>query len=173
MLKNLTIWFSLIIGFCIGNFYPSQAQTISTEGRDFWIGFMNNWDQSSNNPIILEIYLSAKDTTRAVLDMPLLESWGPIEVDIFPKKATRVQVPTSLAMAGNSSGLTEDIGIHIVSDDNISVYAMNKRQFSADITVVLPAISLGKNYLATAQNLRGRRGRGHGAGNRQRQRRAG
>ena len=140
----------VLLGLLIfGGICSSQAQTLSTEGRDFWVGFMNNWLQSSGNPIRLELYLSAKDTTRAVIDMPANLNWDPMEVDIFPERATVVNVPTSVAMA-EGSGNIQNIGLHIISEDDISVYAMNKRQWSADISVILPAISLGKNYLATA-----------------------
>ena len=126
------------------------GQNLSTEGDDFWVGFMENWLQDVNNPIILEIYISADDSTRAHISMPLKESaFQAIDTLVLPDQTIRIVIPAELAMA-MSSNIVENKGIHITTDRDVSVYAMNKRQFSADMTVILPTYTLGNDYVVVS-----------------------
>lgn len=146
MLKYGTIkafFLALPLAFSISQF--TLGQGLSTEGKDFWVGFMSNWNQSNNNPIILELYISANDTTSGTVTMPRQSGFTPISFKVYPNTTSKILIPTSLAMA-NGSNIIEEKGIHIETDKNVSVYAMNKRQYSADMTVVLPTYSLGNNY---------------------------
>ena len=122
-----------------------SGQGLSTEGKDFWVGFMTNWNQSNNNPVITELYISANDTTRGTVTIPRQPSFTPIDFEVYPDAVRKIILPTYVAMA-NGSNIIEEKGIHIETDNNVSVYAMNKRQYSADMTVILPTYSLGNNY---------------------------
>ncbi len=122
-----------------------KAQGLSTEGKDFWVGYLTNWNPSSNNPVILELYISADDTTSGTVTMPRQTSFSPVDFVVYPNATRKILIPTNLAMASGSN-IIENKGIHIETDKNVSVYAMNKRQYSADMTVVLPTYSLGNNY---------------------------
>jgi len=129
-----------------------QAQNVSTEGRDFWLGFMEN---HATSQIDLEIFISASDSTNGVLEMPLANY--KVEFIAMPDATLKLTVPTHLAMA-EGSGSIQWRGIHITSDKDISVYALNKRQYSSDATVVLPTVSLGQEYYAMAHTAKGNRG---------------
>jgi len=122
-----------------------KAQGISTEGKEFWVGFMTNWLQDPNNPVILELYISADDTTSGVISMPQQPLFAPVPFTVYPNVTRQINIPTSLAMA-TGTNIIENKGLFIKSDNTISLYAMNKRQYSADMTVVLPTFSLGNNY---------------------------
>lgn len=123
---------------------PLYAQNISTEGKDFWLGFMENHETSR---IDLEIFISASDTTTGIVEMPYY-NWSTTFVT-YPGNTAKVTVPTSYAMNLGSGNITNR-GIHISAENNVSVYALNKRSKSSDATVVLPSISLGKEYMAMA-----------------------
>ena len=110
---------------------------------------MDNWLQNSGNPIILEIYISADDTTNGVLEIPLQSNFAPVEFTVLPGITTRLEVPSELAEAFGSK-ILNDQGLHITTDNEVSVYAMNKRQYSADVAVILPVISLSNNYIVMA-----------------------
>ena len=131
------------ITFAVTHFTPGQG--VSTEGKDFWVGFMTNWTQSSNNPVILELYISANDTTSGIVTMPRQSGFNPVNFTVYPNATKKIVIPTSLAMASGSN-IIEEKGIHIETEKNVSVYAINKRQYSADMTVILPTYSLGNNY---------------------------
>lgn len=139
------IAFFLFLLFFSSIAIQSNAQGLSTEGKDFWVGYLTNWLQSSNNPVVLELYISAEDTTRGTVTMPRQSSFIPIDFEVYPNTTKKIIIPTSLAMASGSN-IIENKGIHVEADNNISLYAMNKRQYSADMTVVLPTYSLGNNY---------------------------
>ena len=141
--KNILKFFLFILLACTS--IQSHGQGISTEGKDFWVGFMTNWLQGSSNPVILELYISANDTTHGTVTMPLEPLFSTIDFEVFPNATKRIVISRPLAMA-TGSNIIENKGIHIETDDNVSVYAMNKRQYSADMTVVLPTYSLGNNY---------------------------
>lgn len=142
-LKNIFFAFLLLLISSIS--FSNYAQGLSTEGKDFWVGYLTNWNPSSGNPVILELYISADDTTRGTVTMPRLASFAPIEFEVYPNSTKKIQISTALAMASRSN-IIENKGIHIETDKNVSVYAMNKRQYSADMTVILPTYSLGNNY---------------------------
>ena len=128
----------------IGPVNSTTTQGISTEGKDFWVGYLANW-LVSGNPVILELYISADDTTRGIVSMPRQGAFAPISFEVFPNITKIITIPTNLAMATGTNNI-ENKGIHIETDNTVSVYAMNKRQYSADMTVVLPTYSLGNNY---------------------------
>ena len=127
------------------NLQKAYSQGLSTEGKDFWVGYLTNWHQGSDNPIILELYISAEDTTKGTVTMPRQSAFTPIDFIVYPNSTRKIVIPTNLAMASGTNKI-ESKGIHIITDKNVSVYAMNKRQYSADMTVVLPTYSLGNDY---------------------------
>ncbi len=142
MKKN---YFLFLIIFYIPTFFISlHAQNVSTEGKDFWLGFMENHETSQ---IDLEIYISTTDTTSGIVELPYY-SWSASFV-AYPGITAKVTVPTSYGM-NRGSGIIANRGIHISAENNVNVYALNKRSFSSDATVVLPSISLGKEYIAMA-----------------------
>jgi gliding motility-associated-like protein len=141
-IRNLLIAISLVILLTSAHFCHGQ---VSTEGRDFWFGFMNSWLQDTNNPIFLEVYISANDSTSGTLSIPKDPSFTPIKFSVVPGITTRLFVPTSEMPTGSDA--IENKGIHVVSDDDVSVFAMNQRTSSADMTGISPTYSLGNKYI--------------------------
>ena len=137
-----------IIFFLFISIYQSQqsiAQDITTEGKDFWLGFMENREE--NGAIVLEIYISASDSTGGIVSLPLA-NWSQ-EFSVNDNSTVLVTVPTNLGMA-EGSGTIQNMGIHIQSNDNVSVYALNSVRVSADATVVLPTPALGRTYYVSS-----------------------
>ena len=126
------------------SFTDLYAQNISTEGKEFWLGFMENHE---THPIELEIFISSNDTTTGIVEMPYY-NWS-ASFTSYPGTTAKVTVPTSYAM-NKGSGSVTNRGIHVVAENTVSVYALNKRTYSSDATVVLPSISLGREYYAMA-----------------------
>jgi len=148
---NIVWWISLLVTSI------SYSQNLSTEGDDFWLGFMENWLQDPNNPIILEIYISADDSTFVHLEMPHYhDSFTPIDTLILPDRTVRITIPTYLGMAIGTNQI-QNRGIHITSDKDVSVYAMNKRQYSADMAVILPTYTIGNEYVVISHWEEGNR----------------
>ena len=137
-MKSLLIILLGVVILSIGQ--SVNAQNLSTEGREFWVGFMSTWLTGQQHT--MEIFVSASDTTRGSYTLP---GTSPVEFDVFPNQTTRIAVPTSAMAVGSNN--VEDKGIYITSENDVSVFAMNKRQWSADMALVLPTHALSTDYL--------------------------
>lgn len=118
----------------------SANAQVTTEGRDFWFGFMDNASSES-----IEIYLSAENTTSVTIQAPL--NGFNVTVTVDPGVSKKVLLPLSLMPTEEGKF---GFGIHVTSDNPISLYALNKRQFSADAAVILPTPALGNEYYVVA-----------------------
>ncbi|MBO6659679.1 MAG: gliding motility-associated C-terminal domain-containing protein [Roseivirga sp.] len=116
---------------------------VTTEGREFWLGFMENDNPAS---VELEIYLSSRQEANVVITAPR----GNFRREIVVPAGTArfVSIPANEFMPVDEG--VYDMGLKVTSDIPISVYALNKRQFSADAAVILPTTALGKEYFVTA-----------------------
>ncbi|MBN2773945.1 MAG: IgGFc-binding protein, partial [Prolixibacteraceae bacterium] len=118
----------------------------STEGTDFWFGFMENrWYHNATH--YLEITVTARVATTFNITI------GPNE-DLFngpyfvtDNGSLQIQIPWSMVEAMNSEE-TQSKGIHLVSDLPVNVYALNYDSNSADVAVIYPIESLGTEYYA-------------------------
>ncbi|SFT47004.1 SprB repeat-containing protein [Algoriphagus locisalis] len=133
--------------FCLQAFaFFSHAQ-ISTVGKEFWVGYMEN----------NRILPGAPD--RAMLEITAVED---ADITIEYLGNTRSQSLTEgqrftlivdsqdIDVFHRGSGNVENKGIFITSTGDLTVYAFNERVRSADGTVVLPVDALGKDYLITS-----------------------
>lgn len=102
-------------------------------------------ENSPGQNLALEIYFTSKDTAEVNITGAINNL--NINVTVVPGLAEKVSIP--LDYMPLEEGISNR-GIHITSDNDISVYALNKRQFSADAAVILPVNALGKEYLVTA-----------------------
>lgn len=122
----------------------------STEGRDFWFGFMQN---RSNYP---EHYLEITVTSRVGAKFTV--TYGPGETPIgsysvLANQSIIVPIDYRLLEAMGSEGI-ENKGIHLFSDNPVNVYALNYRRQSSDVAVIYPTESLGKEYFAMCYSPR-------------------
>ena len=122
----------------------SALAQFTTEGTDFWFGFMEN-DLSPQRPIFLEVYVSAKENAT----IRLANVTGSFIVNqVVPSNSTiRIDVPINFMH--DTEGLT-NLGLNLTSDVDVSVYALNKGAFTADAAVILPTKVLGKEYYVMA-----------------------
>ena len=124
----------------------SHAQ-ISTIGKEFWVGYMEN----------NKIFPGASD--RAVLEIAAVED-ADFTIEYLGntrtqslKKGERFNLTVDsedIDLFHRFSDRVENKGIFISSTGDLSVYAFNERFRSADGTVVLPVGALGKDYLITS-----------------------
>lgn len=117
---------------------------IPTVGTDFWLGFISNYGGSSES---LDLFLSGTDATTGTVSCPL-QGWS-VNFTVTPGQTTTVTVPEGVG--GNyEDDIVSGRGIHIVSNDTISVFAINFKSYSADGTLVLPIKSLGTDYIVSS-----------------------
>lgn len=125
----------------------SANAQLSTIGKEFWVGFMENNRSLPNAPDQAVIVISAnEDATGAIEYLGRSISFNISKGQQF----THIVPSTDLDLLHRNSGSVENKGIYISSSGKVAVYAFNERFRSADGTVVLPIGALGKDYLITS-----------------------
>lgn len=132
--------------------FIASAQ-ISTVGKEFWVGFMENHRVMGVNPgdpgapDYAVLVLTANEASTGVIEF--LGRSVPFSLNAGEQFTLRLPSP-ELDLLHRSSGVVESKGVHIISTGKIAVHAFNERVRSADGTVVLPIGALGRDYYITS-----------------------
>ncbi|GAB1450611.1 hypothetical protein MASR2M47_06670 [Draconibacterium sp.] len=117
----------------------------STEGTDFWFGFMEGRNDNGNVHYI-EITVTASETTN--FKIYIGKSTTPlanVASAVSANSSVQIIIPLNLGEATGSETIQEK-GIHLVAEKPVNVYALNWDRNSADVAVIYPVPSLGKQY---------------------------
>ena len=119
----------------------------STEGTDFWFGFMENriYRDEYHTIQITVTALKATDfkITVGLPGSPLFNQ----NFNVLANGTSTVEIPWEIVEATGSE-ITQNKGIHLTSVELVSVFAINWDPNSSDITPVYPIETLGKMYFA-------------------------
>jgi len=120
---------------------------VTTEGTEFWFGFMQNFD--TNSVSSLEVFFTSKEVAN--VQMTTYENGNTVEFTVTPGQTVKriINVAELNAFAASGSGNIQSKGIQVLSDVPISIYAFNNRSRSGDAAVILPLNTLGKQYYAS------------------------
>lgn len=132
----------LALGF--GVIIPAQSP-VSTQGTDFWLAFMKNNEASSSES--LTIFISSSESASGTIEIPG-QGWSQSFV-VAPGITTSVNIPNAIAEM-LSSEVVEEKGIHVMTDQPVSVYALSFEQNTSDATKILPLDVLGTEYIISA-----------------------
>ncbi|NQU84476.1 MAG: PKD domain-containing protein [Mariniphaga sp.] len=142
-------FFSLIIIISIPFFLKAQTPEDdchkSTEGSDFWFGFMEGRDLEDIH--FLEINVSAREATTFTIFYGPDETQLGLPYQITPFNSVKVIIPWDLLEHFGSEKI-ENKGIHLVSELPVNVFALNWDKNSSDAAVIYPTESLGIEYYA-------------------------
>ena len=137
----------LLIGIVMPQFI--QAQQASTEGKEFWVALTLCAAPSTGTPEPF-IAVSTKEATTVTITNPNLPNWPgvsrPIGVnqwEVFDINDISLDkwYPTSansIANAAQQAGKTNNFGLKVVADKDVSVYAALRMPNSFDAANVLP-----------------------------------
>ncbi|MGQ8335776.1 PKD domain-containing protein [Sunxiuqinia sp. A32] len=117
----------------------------STEGTDFWFGFMESRNYHSNH--FIDITVTARETTSFQIFIGKNESPYNGTHTVQANSSKRVSIPWTLAEAIGSETIQEK-GVRLVSEKPVNVYALNWDKNSSDVAVIYPVSSLGNEYFA-------------------------
>lgn len=129
---------------------PSDKCIKSTEGRDFWFGFLENRPGFSCLVPVAANYVEITATSGfdCKFDIFLGKSTTPYVTDVLqanvPKK---IRLDRSRAEPFGSESI-EEKAVHLVSDQPLNLYAMNYGYNSVDAAVIFPVEALGNEYYA-------------------------
>jgi len=130
---------------------PVSVVKKNSEGTEFWLCFTRNYMNerrdgigNSNQLINLELFITANTTSKVT-----------VEIDgIGYKKQVKVEggTVTNLAVDPSAQVMGEEViqrlGVHITSDNPISVYGLSRRWQTTDTYLGLPVSVLGTEYRA-------------------------
>lgn len=125
----------------MGGTHLALAQTGTTEGKEFYLGFLING--SSNNPFNLTVYVSSKRATTGTLT--IIGQDYSVPFTLTANTSIRIEIPNGFKP--QIAGGKEAISIRVQANDEVSVYAYNETDDTGDASIVLPIKSLSDNYL--------------------------
>ncbi len=126
----------LLIGLVPGGTAVAAADS---RGTDFWLTFLQNY---SGIPT-LTLFISGKTATTGSVDIPGLTFSSAFTV--IPGATTSVVIPG--AAQNSVSDRVQNLGIHVTSGAEVTVYGLNRIQYTTDAFLGLPTDILGTDYI--------------------------
>ena len=131
----------------------------STEGKDFWVTFMQA-DQDPNNDLTLSLSISSREDCQVTVSNPF--SGYSETIDVMANKMQLVELYSGNVLVDNARSAMAGTGkvcyavhsekidtcaLHVTSTANISLFATNYKKATFDATNVLPTASLLDEYI--------------------------
>ncbi len=118
-------------------------QLIPTRGKEFYLGYMQNYDGGANPHLYL--YVSSDVNTTGTATSPT--GWNQ-PFTVTANTVTTVEVP--IANMHQGSELIDNKSVLVQTADTVAVYALNFQTATADAAVIYPTKSLGTEYRVQA-----------------------
>ncbi len=143
MKKHITKYLCI----CLLFFYSlpnAQSQSLSTAGKEFWMGFMENFGA----PEALVFFITSQKNTSGTVAIP--GSGFSQNFSVTANSTTTVNVPVNIAHSVGAG--IKNNAVRILSQDTISVFAINNLANTTDATVVLPkpALDVQPTYVVSS-----------------------
>lgn len=119
----------------------NAAERPDSLGKDFWLTFTKNYAQTPT----LSLFISAPRATSGTVSVPGLGFSQNFAVT--PGTVETVVVPPGAQLSRGNSGTPENVGIHVTAADEVSVYGLNRIQFTTDAYLGLPVNVLTNRYV--------------------------
>lgn len=116
----------------------SALAALDSKGTEFWLMFNQNYQTSS-----LNLFITGDVATTGTVSIPGLSFSQSFSVT--PGMVTTVDIPDTAEVT--DSDIIQDKGIHVVTDAEITVYGLNRLQYSTDAFLGLPTDILGTDYI--------------------------
>jgi RHS repeat-associated protein len=121
---------------------PVDSFTIDNRGKDFWLGFADNLLEGGNQAT-KTLFITGDVATTGTVSVPGLAFEQAFAVN--PGEVTAVVLPTLVEV--ESLFAIQDLGIHVVADEEVTVYGLNRAQSTTDAYLALPTDALGTEYI--------------------------
>ncbi|MBR6017562.1 MAG: T9SS type A sorting domain-containing protein [Paludibacteraceae bacterium] len=153
----------LLCSLLLMPFMSTKADTVvdgqSTEGKDFWVTFMQA-DQDPNNTLVLSLSISSRENCQVTISNPYT-NYSEV-VNVTANQMELVELYSGNVLVGNARPAMETTGkvcyavnseqvdtcaLHVTATSNISLFATNYKKATFDATNVLPTASLLDEYI--------------------------
>ena len=142
MKLNLLTLFVLFLN-AANLFGQGEACSKSTQGTDFWFGFMEGrtYDNTHYNEI------TVTSNYNCNYQIFIGKSVIPITGSVLSNIPVKIRIDWRQVEAIGSENIQAK-AIHLVSDNPLNVYALNFSTNSSEVALIFPTISLGNEYYA-------------------------
>ena len=137
---------------------PEERTGQSTEGKDFWVTFMQA-DQDPNNDLVLSLSISSREDCQVMIANPYtgymetvnVSADQPQKVELYSGNVLRDNARSTMAQSSKvcyavNSEVADTCALHIMATSDISLFATNYKRATFDATNVLPTALLGDEY---------------------------
>ena len=154
---------ALLFCLMVVPFARAYADTVvegqSTEGKDFWVTFMQA-DQDPNNTLVLSLSISSREDCQVTISNPFT-SYSEV-VNVTANQMKEVELYSGNVLVNNARPAMQTTGkvcyavnsekvdtcaLHVTSTANISLFATNYKKATFDATNVIPTASLLDEYV--------------------------
>ncbi|HET6243383.1 MAG: gliding motility-associated C-terminal domain-containing protein [Bacteroidetes bacterium] len=125
----------------------SSSGQSAMKGKEFWLGFLQNNESESNVKLVVTI--SSEVNTSGTVSIPL-QSWES-NFSVTAGGSVSINIPTPLG-ENTTSGVIQNKGIKIISNDDVTVFVTNYAGFTSDASYVIPKQSLRSEYIVLTYN---------------------
>ncbi|MPV86159.1 putative Ig domain-containing protein [Ostreibacterium oceani] len=125
----------------------ANAESIDNRGKDFWVSFMKNY----NNAGVAKLFAASAENGSVTVEVAALdfkETFGLIGGSVTP-----IILPDEVMLDG--AGIKFEMGIHVTSDVDISLYGISQLQFTTDAFQAIPVPKLGTEYFMAGYTKNG------------------
>ncbi len=128
---------------------PLHAQSPTSKGREFWLGFMENLEleATANGTPEFFITISANAGARGTISVP--RTGFSLDFVAPAGRALEIRLPDA-NWYPFGSGVIDNTGIHITTDAPVGVTAVHSRILFTESTQVLPTAELADEYVVLA-----------------------
>lgn len=156
-------FYTLFCCLALMPFVGTKADTVvdgqSTEGKDFWVTFLQADQGNSNNGFKLSVSISSRSNCKVYLSNPYSGYKDSVDITANEQKLVELYSGSSNVATARSAmqtskkvcyaGYSERVdtcALHITATADISLFATNYKIATFDATNVLPTVSLKDEY---------------------------
>lgn len=131
-----------------------RQSDFTTEGKEFWLVFQKNFRdwvtdektqrQRPADALTLELFITSSQNATGYIEIKGLR----FRQDFSVPAGQVITIPIDTAAQLRSSEVVEELGVHVVADQPIAVYGLNRRYQTTDTYLAHPVNVLGKRYRA-------------------------
>jgi len=136
----LTVSLSPLIGVSSA----SAAERPDSLGKEFWLAFTQNYSGTPE----LSLFISGPTATSGTVAVPGLGFSQ--NFSVTPGAVTTVTVPAGAQLGDGATGNPQNRAIQVSANDEVSVYGLNRIEFTTDAFLGLPVDVLTTEYVVLA-----------------------
>lgn len=137
-LRGTSLAFAPVAGGTV-NVGDIVVRPVQNQGREFIVAFELNNNASGQT---LSLFISGDEQTQGIVEIPALAFSQ--NFSVTPGSVTTVVVPATAMVTG--SDIVVNRGIHVTSERPVSLYGLNRIQFTTDGFAALPVETFGTRY---------------------------